>query len=204
MTKISISNASTIKHYLKLTLLLTIQFVVIYGGANWISTYRNDIHHIYFGWERSIPLVPSMAWVYASIFPLMLMPPFYLDEGQLNRLAKQMALAMAFAGAVFLLYPGTVGYDLAASPSRAIGFIRTIDLPYNTFPSLHVALSAIVMLHLRPAMGTRGRALLATWFIALVASVILTHQHHFADVLGAGLLVWFCRLFAHPADDPHQ
>jgi len=179
--------------YLKLATLLSVQFLLIYGGANFLSHHRSDVHRIYFDWELAIPLVPSMVWVYASIVPLMLSPMFYLDSSQLNHLAKQLALATLIAGAVFLVFPGKIGYEWAADLPKAIAFIRSIDLPYNVFPSLHVALSAIIMLHLYRVFGTRGRLILAVWLIALIASVILTHQHHLADVLGAALLVWLCQ-----------
>ena len=186
-------------HYLKLAALLSIQFVVIYGGANLLSQQRTDVHQIYFDWELSIPLVPSMVWIYASICPLMLSPPFFLNSRDLTNLAKQLAVAMVVAGSVFLLFPGMTGYEPTATSSSAIEFIRLIDLPYNVFPSLHVALSSIIMLHLYRVFGTSGRWLLAIWLIALITSVILTHQHHLADVVGGLVLAWIChRLLPRP------
>ena len=196
----TIIDVSTAKHYLKLASLLMLQFVVMYGGANWISAQRADIHHIYFEWETRIPLVAPMAWVYASITPLMMSPAFFLDKPQLTTLAKQMAAAMLIATAVFLIYPGTTGYDSVVHSSRAIEAIRTIDLPYNVFPSLHVALSSIIMLHLGTAVGVLGRVVLIVWMAALIASVILTHQHHVADVAGGFLLAYGCwRVITRPA-----
>lgn len=179
-------------HYLKLATLLSIQFVVIYGGANLLSQQRSDVHQIYFDWELGIPLLPSMVWIYASIVPLMLSPLFFLDSHNLTHLAKQLALAMVIAGLVFLLFPGTIGYEPTATSSSAIEFIRLIDLPYNVFPSLHVALSSIIMLHLYGIFGATGRWLLAVWLGALIVSVVLTHQHHVADVFGGVTLAWLC------------
>lgn len=188
----TIIDVSTAKHYLKLASLLMLQFVVMYGGANWISAQRSDIHHIYFEWETGIPLIAPMAWVYASITPLMMLPVFFLAKPQLTTLAKQMAAAMLVATAVFLIYPGTTGYDSAVPASRAIEAIRSVDLPYNVFPSLHIALSSIIMLHLGSAVGALGRVLLIVWMAALIVSVILTHQHHVADVAGGLLLAYGC------------
>jgi len=196
----TIIDFSTAKHYLKLASLLMIQFVVMYGGANWISAQRSDIHHIYFEWETRMPLVAPMAWVYASISPLMMSPVFFLDKPQLTTLAKQMAAAMLIATVVFLIYPGTTGYDSVVHSSRAIEAIRSVDLPYNVFPSLHVALSSIIMLHLGTTVGVLGRAILIVWMAALIASVILTHQHHVADVVGGLLLAYGCwRVIPRPA-----
>lgn len=179
--------------YLRLASLLLIQFVVIYGGTNLLTRHRDDVHRIYFEWELAIPMLPAMVWVYASIIPLMLLPLFYIDSRQLKSLARQMALAMLIAGAVFLLYPGQIGYAPIADLSTGIRLIRQIDLPYNVLPSLHVALSAIIMSHLYRVFELPGRLFLAAWLLALIASVVLTHQHHLADVLGAAILVWLCQ-----------
>jgi hypothetical protein len=183
---------SAVKHYLKLASLLSVQFIVIYGGAIWFSEQRDDVHRIYFEWERSIPLVPSMIWVYFSVTPLMLLPAILLDIEQLNRLAKQMMLAMLIAGVVFLIFPATIGYPPPENPPAAIEILRSIDRPYNLVPSLHVALSLIIMRNLHPVFDARGKALLGIWMIALVVSVLLTHQHHLADVLGGLLLALIC------------
>lgn len=178
--------------YLWFAVPLFLQFVVIYGGINWLTQYRSDVHLIHFDWELSIPLVPAMMWVYASITVLMILPAFYLDRDQLQRLAKRLALAMLVAGGVFLAYPGQVGYAPVDDLPAGIDLLRRIDLPYNVLPSLHVALSAIVMRSLFGVFGTAGRLMLGAWLPAMVASVLLTHQHHVADVLGAAVLVWLC------------
>lgn len=184
---------SATTHYLKLASLLSVQFIVIYGGALWLGEKRVDVHHIYFDWERGIPLVPSFAWVYLSVTPLMLLPSLLLDVHQLNRLAWHMALAMLIAGAVFLLFPTTTGYPPPAELSGALELLRSIDRPYNLLPSLHVALSSLIVLQLYPVFGSHGRVIIVTWLAVLIVSVILTHQHHLADVFGGLLLAGACR-----------
>ena len=179
--------------YTRLALLLCVQFAVIYGGTNWLTSLRGDVHRVYFDWELGIPLVPAMAWIYGSIVILMLLPAFRLDSAGLRGLAKQISVAMLIAGCVFLVYPGRIAYEAVADLPPAIRAIRTVDLPYNVIPSLHVALSALVMLFLYPTYRLPGRLFLAAWMLAMIASVLLTHQHHVADVVAAGLLVWTCR-----------
>ena len=189
---------TAVVHYLKLASLLSVQFIVIYGGAIWLTANREDLYHVYFEWERSIPLVPSFAWVYLSVTPLMMLPASILDIGQHNRLAWQMALAMLVAGAVFLLFPATTGYPTPEDPAGLLGLLRSIDRPYNLLPSLHVALSLLIVMQLYPLFGVRGRAFLVAWLGALVVSVILTHQHHLADVIGGLLLAFLCRRLPLP------
>lgn len=179
--------------YFRLTALLCIQFIVVYGGTNWLTDLRSDVHRVYFDWELRIPLVPAMAWVYGSIALLMLLPVFKLDDAELRRLAGQVSLAILIAGCVFLVYPAQTGYAAATELTPAMNAIRRIDLPYNLIPSLHVALSALIVLFVFRRFRFPGRLLLAAWMLAMLASVLLTHQHHVADILGAGALVWICR-----------
>jgi membrane-associated phospholipid phosphatase len=179
--------------YLRLTTLVLIEFTVIYGGINWLTQWRTDVHHLYFDWELAIPMLPVTIWIYASIIPLMVLPLFTLQHHQFDGLAKQLALAILIAGIVFLLYPGQIGYEPPPDLPTGIGLIRAIDYPYNVFPSLHVALSAIIILSVHRDAGFAGRIILAIWFVAIIISVILTHQHHVLDVVGAAILVWVCR-----------
>ena len=190
---IRIPDRKTTWLYLRLTTLVMIEFTVIYGGINWLTQWRTDVHHIYFDWELAIPMLPVTVWIYASIVPLMVAPLFTLQHHQFDGLAKQLALAILIAGIVFLLYPGQIGYAPPPELPAGIGLLRSIDYPYNVFPSLHVALSAIIMLSVHRAVGLAGQVILAIWFVAIVAAVILTHQHHVLDVVGAAILVWVCR-----------
>jgi membrane-associated phospholipid phosphatase len=179
--------------YLRLTTLVIFEFAVIYGAINWLTQWRTDVHHLYFDWELAIPMLPATVWIYASIIPLMALPLFTLQTHQFDGLAKQMALAILIAGIVFLLVPAQIGFAPPAELPTGISLIRAIDYPYNVFPSLHVTLSAIVMLSAWRAVSIAARVFLTGWFVAIVTSVILTHQHHVLDVVGAAILVWVCR-----------
>ena len=181
--------------YLKLASLLSVQVFVTYYGVNYITRNRSNVHDFYFDWEPAIPLVPAAAWAYLSIFILMLLPVFYLNCQQMRLLARQMAFAMFIAGVVFLIFPCRVGYPPVSDLPTGIWLIKNIELPHTIFPSLHVALSSIIMLHLHRPFSPNGRLLLVAWLIALIASVMLTHQHHLADVLGGLVLAWLCHRF---------
>lgn len=188
----------TFVHYVKLALLLDILFVLVYGTSAWLSAQRTDVHALYFSWEREIVLWPAMLWVYASILPLMILPVFYLQVSTLNRLAWRMAAAVVVAGLVFLIYPARLGYPTAQAVPLAFDYLYWLDSPYNVFPSLHIALSALVVFSLLPAMGGVERVLLGAWLVAISASVLLVHQHHLLDVVGGIALAWFSQ-WAVPA-----
>ena len=70
-----------------------------------------------------------------------------------------------------------------------------MDLPYNLFPSLHIALGSLLVVTY--ARHTRGviRALVCVWFILIAASAVLTWQHHILDVVGGLALAGYCFYF---------
>ena len=186
--------------YLLLGMALDALFVVVYGGLSLLTAHRDPRLRFYWEWELEIPLVEPMILVYFSILPLFLLPAFRLDGQGLKLLAKRMAAAMVVAGAVFLLLPTELGFTRDTEAGRFASLFALLwmaDLPYNLFPSLHVALSGLVIAALFPRSPTWARALLGLWLIAICFAVVLVHQHHVVDVLGGLLVTLGCqRLFA--------
>ena len=72
-----------------------------------------------------------------------------------------------------------------------------MDLPYNLFPSLHIALGGLLAVtYARHTRGVRARRL-ASWFVLIAASAVLTYQHHVLDVVG-GFALGGLLLLLHP------
>jgi len=61
---------------------------------------------------------------------------------------------------------------------------------YNLVPSLHIALSWVTLRVVWPRLSRRQRVLLLGWFPLLVGSVLVTHQHHVADVISGLAVGW--------------
>ena len=189
--------------YLLLGLALDALFIVVYGGPNLLTAYRDPRLRLYWDWELEIPMVEPMILVYFSVLPLFLLPAFRLDAQGLKLLAKRMAAAMILAGAVFLVLPTELGFTRDPHDggfASLFALLRMADLPYNLFPSLHVALSGLVIAALYPESPAWARALFGLWLTAICFAVVLVHQHHLIDVLGGLLVAWGCqRLFAAPS-----
>jgi len=49
------------------TVLLSLLFMVVYGGTNWLTSLRTDVGTWYYSWEKYIPFVPLMVIPYMSI-----------------------------------------------------------------------------------------------------------------------------------------
>ena len=185
---------------------LSLLFVVVYGGCNWITAQRSDVGLLNFGWERHIPFVPLLIIPYLSIDLFFVAAPFLFrtDRG-LSTFAKRIALAIVVGGICFLLFP----FRFAFPRPHASGWIgaifdwfRGMDAPYNLFPSLHVAL-CLLLAHMY-ARHTRGivRIVLIVWFALIGLSAVLTYQHHVLDVVGGAALAGYCFYFIRTSS-PH-
>src|SRR5438270_13463445 len=55
---------------------LSILFLIVYGGCNWITSHRTGVGTFYFEWERRIPFVPFFILPYMSIDLFFVAAPF--------------------------------------------------------------------------------------------------------------------------------
>jgi membrane-associated phospholipid phosphatase len=185
--------------YLRLLLLLTLLFLAVYVGCNWITQYRGHSWGLYTEWELAIPFVPAMIYGYASIAFLLALPLLYLDEARMRALAKAFALVTLIAGLCFLLVPAHLAHPrpaYVAGYNAVYSMLYQADLPHNTVPSLHIAYSTLIVLAIGGMPGARrpGRTavVLYAWLVLMCASVLLVRQHHLLDVASGLVLGWLC------------
>ncbi len=175
---------------------LSALFLVVYGGCNWVTSRRAQVPSFYFAWERHIPFVPAMILPYMSIDLFFVAAPFVVrSDRQRRTLAARIAAAILIAGACFLLFPLRFAFE-RPQVNGPLGLIfnnfRSLDLPFNEFPSLHIALCAILFdTYDRNLKGQLRRAV-AFWFIMIALSPLLTYQHHVIDILGGFALAILC------------
>jgi membrane-associated phospholipid phosphatase len=192
-----------LKLYLYLGFLITVLFVVIYGGSNWFNSDRTHYFQLYFPWEIRIPFIPAMILVYLSLQLLFLLPLLHCDRADLLLLAKRMAAAIPVAGIMFILLPTQLGFahqDTASVYRPLYDMLYTLDRPHNLFPSLHVTLSTLVVASLLRQIRGMLRGLYILWLLFLYLSVLLVHQHHVLDIAGGiALAILVLRWLPEPA-----
>jgi membrane-associated phospholipid phosphatase len=187
---------------LTFSIALSILFLIVYGGCNWITAQRSNVGTFYFEWERNIPFVPFFILPYMSIDLFFVVAPFLCrTDRELSILAKRITTAIIVAGICFLMFP----LRFAFPRPHANGFLgaifdwfREMDAPYNLLPSLHAALMLILAsLYFR---NTRGvlRIAIMIWFVLIALSPVLTYQHHLIDIAGGFILAALC--FRIPRD----
>lgn len=188
--------------YLKLALPLFLLFVVIYGGANWFNSLREDHFHLYFQRELAIPFIPEMILVYLSIQLLFILPVVHCSSLDMTVLAKRMAIAIILAGIIFVIFPTQPGFlrqDTTGSFQWLFATLYSLDKEHNLFPSLHITLSTLVVIAILKNVNSLLRFIYLVWLLALFLSVLLVHQHHIPDIIAGLILTYICAWrFPHP------
>jgi protein-tyrosine phosphatase len=185
------------------SLFLSLLFVVVYGGTNWLTAQRTsaDVPTWYFAWELAvIPYVPLLIVPYMSIDCLFFLAAFLCrDERELRTFAQRVVFSILVAAAFFLLMPLKLDWPVRPHVGGWFGdFIEQsctapflMEYPHNLFPALHITLCMILAdIYAR---HTRGivRALSHTWFLLIGLSTVLTWQHHVVDIAGGLVLGGF-------------
>ena len=186
---------------------LSLLFLAVYGGTNWLSSQRTDVGTWYYEWERFIPFVPLMVIPYMSLDLFFVAAPFLArDRQELATFWRRIVLAILVAGFCFLVMPLKLNVErprLDGWLGAMFGWFFAADLPYNLFPSLHITLRTI--LAETYARHTRGLWNVAShvWFSLIGLSTLLTYQHHAVDVLGGFLLAALCFYMVPTVRQPH-
>lgn len=180
---------------------LSVLFLVVYGGCNWITARRANVGTFYFEWERRIPFVPSFILPYMSIDLFFVVAPFLCrTDRELAILAKRIAAAIILAGICFLLFPLRFAFPRPHAdgwPGAIFDSFRGLDAPYNLLPSLHAALTLILVnIYFRHMRGFI-RVTTMIWFVLVALSPVLTYQHHVIDIVGGFVLAGYCFYLFH-------
>ena len=194
--------ASSMKAYARWSLAVALVFFPVYHWCNWFTAHYRDVYRLYLDVELQIPFIPQFFWAYISVYVLILFPPFFLREEQIAKLGKQLIAVIIIAGFVFLLLPSQLGFAriIPDDPFYASLFklMFSLDLPYNMMPSLHITLSALILMALKDGttQSVPLNILWASWFTLIVLSTIFVHQHHLIDIVtGLILAVLANRIF---------
>jgi protein-tyrosine phosphatase/membrane-associated phospholipid phosphatase len=175
---------------------LSVLFLIVYSGCNWITGQRGQVGSFYFQWEHAIPFVPFMILPYMSIDLFFIAAPFLCrTDEELRIFSRRVVAAILIAGLCFLLFP----LRFAFARPHASGWLgaifdwfRGMDSPFNLLPSLHAAL--LLLLVDLYATNLRGVFLFAAmlWFFLIGLSPLLTYQHHVIDIVGGFVLAGYC------------
>ena len=146
--------------------------------------------------DKNTPLMPWTIWVYISEYLIFFLLIFYTKTPQLmKRMIVAFSLCLSGSFIVFFFYPTLLPayYRLHLEAGEfnlniwMFNLIKTIDVPGNCFPSLHVAicfLAGFVFLDVAP----RRAFILILWTVMICVSTLTTKQHYFYDIPSGFLL----------------
>jgi membrane-associated phospholipid phosphatase len=136
--------------------------------------------------DRWVPF--SLAWldIYQSIYLMVPVALLARTRDQLRAFAIGLLGFALVSFAIFILLP-VRGPRLADCPTTGMyGMLIQIDLPLNTFPSLHMAAAAYFSCVAIRLTGGRLRQIctvvIPIWVIIIAYSTLATKQHYAVDV----------------------
>lgn len=167
-------------------------WLLIYGGANWLTGLHHYRVRLWTPIDLTIPFVPATAVVYLSLMPMLWISTLVLHTSiQLRSFAKSLNWLIVLSGVGFLLLPGEQAFP-SRIPTEYLGtcfyLADFINLDYNFFPSLHVGMAVVCAFAYSRSAPTWVAILFWLWAAMIASSALLMHQHYLADVAAGALL----------------
>lgn len=158
-----------------------------------LTNVPHDVVHVLrTAWDDQIPRVPAFSIIYLAFLPWVFLTIIYswYKKRDFEQLAFSMILVNLAACLVYILFQTYVPREPILSDdifSKIVGFIYTHDKPYDCFPSLHAAFSALVATHfiLRKSKWAWATVIFA---FLIVISTLFVKQHFIADAVSGVLL----------------
>src|SRR5207248_2013694 len=120
---------------------LSVMFLIVYAGCNWITTRHANVRTFYFKWEHKILFLLLFILPYMSIDLFFVVAPFLCRTvRELSILSKRIPAAIFVGGICFLFFPLRFAFPRPHAdgwPGAIFDWFRGMDAPYNLLPSLH-------------------------------------------------------------------
>jgi hypothetical protein len=171
---------------------VTCLWLIVYGGANWLTGLHHYRVRLWTGADLAIPFVPAASAIYLSIYPMFWIAPLILHtRDELRSLAKALAWLIVVSGIGFLLFPADNAFPTQA-PAGIVGMFFTfadrLNMTHNYLPSLHVGMAVVCAHAYSQTCSRRLAVIIWLWAAAIAVSTLLTHQHYLADAVTGGAL----------------
>jgi membrane-associated phospholipid phosphatase len=151
--------------------------------------------------DRMIPFSDQAVWLYLSIYLLMPVGPFLMNNrNQIFRYAAGIILISLSANIIFIFRPTSCPRPDVQGTIPAYQMLTTIDNSFHAFPSLHAAFAvysalcgALVLRELN--VSRRWRISLGLWAFMILFATLATKQHVLADIIAGstlGFVIYIC------------
>ena len=167
--------------------------IVVYFGANEIASQNTHFYKLYFEFERGIPMVPWMIYIYQSFALLITINYFSIKSPQKIKIYSiSFMSSCAIAAVFFILFPAELGFSRIENIKGYEFWYETLhmlDHPHNLAPSLHIAYSGLGAYVLSSEIQSKLlKGMIWIWFLLICSSIVLVHQHHLFDIFTGAIL----------------
>jgi membrane-associated phospholipid phosphatase len=170
---------------------LVFALVFLFYGVDFISRFRTTHTTILFSWEIDLPYWPQWYLIYFSslLIPLSLL--FVVEsKNAVVQWANDMLAGAIISAVISFIYPTKQLPVTNWTSDPLYIFLDAISGQYGLFPSLHVALPAITLMHLFRYLGSSGRTFFLFWFVLICLSTLFVRKHFVADIAGGLAVAW--------------
>jgi len=169
---------------------------VVYFGTNEIASKSEHFYKLYFEFERDIPMVPWMVYIYQSFALLIVITYFSIKSPQkIKAYSISFMSSCGIAAVFFILFPTELGFSRTENIEGyefMYNLLHMIDKPHNLAPSLHITYSALGAYVLSSEIKSKWlKGMIWLWFLLICSSIVLVHQHHLFDIFSGILLYYF-------------
>jgi membrane-associated phospholipid phosphatase len=173
----------------KLLIQLTVPAVLLILYLPFNRPY-GEIHSFYHPLDDTVPLLTIFVIPYISYYLLLIYATLFFVKKQNHKvtslIANSLTCAIILAYLFYFFYQNSVErpYILEKSMFDQIyTFINYHVAPYNAFPSLHVAVSAIIWYGFYLLKSSHIK-LQTLWILLIIISTVFTKQHYVLDIIG--------------------
>lgn len=138
-----------------------------------------------------IPFSSHAVWLYLSFFLIIPICFLYAPCSKVCWMSICFVVIAIIAGGCYFFYPTYIISPIDTGTSLSsylLTQLMTIDVPRNCCPSLHVALTVIVIWGCLNKQNRISNFLLVLWGVGICFSVLQLKRHFFIDFIAGGVL----------------
>lgn len=162
---------------------------IVYSGSVYFQYNPTLLTYSFI--DLAIPFSEHAVWTYLSFFLIIPFCFFCAPYANVRWMSLSFIGCGLIAGICFIAFPTMLDYNAITTPSVSTILYNQVvatDVELNCFPSLHVALTVLVVWGTLSCHYPKRSILLILWGIAICLSIIQLRRHVFIDLV-AGLLL---------------
>ncbi|EPN9381045.1 phosphatase PAP2 family protein [Cronobacter malonaticus] len=170
---------------------------VVYFTTDLLQRAGHKLPPLWF--DTLLDFTPSAIWLYMSFFLLVHAGYWLTPRSEVKWLMRATQLAALFAGVIYLAWPTTMAYPAVSGEgisANALRLLLAVDSPQNCFPSLHMALTLLMVRGISKRGQWRYTLAAVLWGAAISVSILQLRRHLFVDLVGGVALTLLAGMLA--------